>query len=380
MSEQSHIRGASERLHLRVQRFIRASLSGDPCEPFATLAGDIARFQRAHVEPVARLMRSRGLDDADLDRLEAIPAMPCDAFRLRRIASHPEEEDLRCFETSGTSQGQALRGRHPLRDTATYELGALGWGARMLWPDRARPGLPGLGFVGLVASEGQAPRSSLTFMLARFAAALGGEVSWHLDDEGRIDLERLIHTLETAREPLLMAGTSFAFVHLGDALAGRLLPLPAGSRLMQTGGYKGRSREVDAVTLRQQLARTFALDEAMVVAEYGMTELSSQLYQASLARHVTSEAPPSSLNSYHPPPWLAVSAVDPTTLEPVSPGEIGLCRLVDLANVDSSVAVQTSDQVRLLEDGSIELLGRAPGATPRGCSLALEHLIEEPGR
>ena len=70
-------------------------------------------------------------------------------------------------------------------------------------------------------------------------------------------------------------------------------------------------------------------------------------------------------------------AVDPLTLAPVAPGEVGLARFVDLANVDSSVAIQTSDRILVHEDGTLELLGRAPGATPRGCSLALEHLLDE---
>ena len=59
----------------------------------------------------------------------------------------------------------------------------------------------------------------------------------------------------------------------------------------------------------------------------------------------------------------------------VEPGEEGLARIVDLANVDSSLVIQTQDRVVELSDGSVQLLGRAQGAMPRGCSLALEHLL-----
>jgi hypothetical protein len=140
---------------------------------------------------------------------------------------------------------------------------------------------------------------------------------------------------------------------------------------MQTGGFKGRSREVDAPTLRRHIAEAFGLSLAMVIAEYGMTELSSQLYQPGVRDG--DEA-----THYVAPPWLRVTAVDPTTLAPLAPGEVGLARFDDLANVDSAVAVLTMDRIRLDPEGGVALLGRQPGAVPRGCSLSLEPIMGEP--
>ena len=74
---------------------------------------------------------------------------------------------------------------------------------------------------------------------------------------------------------------------------------------------------------------------------------------------------------------VRVSAVDPVTLAPLPDGEIGIARIVDLANVDSAVAVQTADRVRVLPEG-VELLGRAPGAPPRGCSIAADERLGRP--
>jgi hypothetical protein len=71
---------------------------------------------------------------------------------------------------------------------------------------------------------------------------------------------------------------------------------------------------------------------------------------------------------------VRVTAVDPVSLDPVAPGQEGIARIVDLANVDSAVAVQTVDRVRL-RDGAVELLGRAPGAPPRGCSIAMDEML-----
>ena len=146
---------------------------------------------------------------------------------------------------------------------------------------------------------------------------------------------------------------------------------------MQTGGFKGKSREVDAATLRRDVARTFCLDERAVVSEYGMTELSSQFYERTA---VDADARP---GVYREPPWARVVPVHPETLEPVPHGEVGIARIEDLLNVDSAFAVLTADRVRRVDDGTeanrgFELLGRAPGAPPRGCSLAIDEMLSQP--
>src|SRR5690606_22282265 len=97
-----------------------------------------------------------------------------------------------------------------------------------------------------------------------------------------------------------------------------------------------------------------------VVAEYGMTELCSQMYETTLRE-------PGCARRLWLPGWVRAIPVHPESLEPVAPGEVGILRIDDVANVDTVSAVQTSDLARVLEDG-IELLGRAPGAIPRGCS------------
>jgi hypothetical protein len=142
---------------------------------------------------------------------------------------------------------------------------------------------------------------------------------------------------------------------------------------MQTGGYKGKSREVPAAVLRRDLARTFHLSEGAIVAEYGMTELSSQFYEW------TARDPLAKQGVFVEPPWARVVPVDPETLEPVAQGEVGIARIEDLMNVDSAFAVLAADRVRRVE-GGFELLGRAPGAPPRGCSIAIDEMFERRGR
>jgi len=199
---------------------------------------------------------------------------------------------------------------------------------------------------------------------------------WLIDDRG-VNLRGLEQAAERARargETLLVLATSFALVGLLDELAGRALPLPTETVVMQTGGFKGKTREIEPAELRAAVARAFGIGQAQIVSEYGMTELTSQLYEASVPGSALARERRGAAGVYSEPPWLRVVPVDPATLEPVPHGEIGIARIVDLGNVDSAVAIQTQDRVRRV-DGGIVLLGRATGAPPRGCSLAIEEFL-----
>lgn len=360
----------SDALHARVRAAIEAVAGGGSLEAatFDALALDLARHQRRHVAAFARLVRARGVDLDAARSADAIPAVPTDVFRLVRVAAHPPEDDARTFRTSGTTSG--ARGALPLRTTATYAAGAIAWGARHLWPDHPPSGSPLRRAVVLAPRGTDVPDSSLSFMIDLFVEHLGATATWHVDPaRAELDHAALGRACEAARragEPVLLFGTGFAFVWATDT-SDLDLGLPPGSRAMITGGFKGKTREVDEAELRARLADRFALAPSAIVGEYGMTELSSQLYQPRLIPGATHPG------RYRAPPWVRVTAVDPTSLEPVDAGEEGLARIVDLASVDNAVALQTADRVRVVGD-EVELLGRAPGATPRGCSLAIEEM------
>jgi hypothetical protein len=146
-------------------------------------------------------------------------------------------------------------------------------------------------------------------------------------------------------------------VHLLDHLqsAGKRFALPKGSRVMETGGYKGRTRTVPKAQLRQMLARFLGVQPIDVLAEYGMSELSSQAYD-------------SAAGVFHFPPWARPCVISPETGAASGEGETGLLRVFDLANIGSVMAVQTEDVAVRRGDG-FELLGRAASAEARGCSL-----------
>lgn len=328
---------------------------------------DLAAFQAQHVDPYRRLC------EAQRDRPHPLgwaPALPTDVFRFARVAAHPASEDTHQFRTSGTSSG--ARGVHPFRDLSLYDAAAQTHARRMLFPD-----VPRMALVMLAAHPTQAPESSLSYMLGRFETWFGtGPATWCLQDD-TLDLAALTSALTSARDhhiPVALLGTSFAFVFAEDALSASF-DLPAGSRIMQTGGYKGRSREVEPGMLRQLLSGRYGIPEDYIVAEYGMTELSSQLYETSLRDRVMGHPHPRRL--LVPPAWVRATPVDPETLAPLPPGEVGVLRIDDAANLDSVSAILTSDLATCPADGTrgIDLHGRASGVALRGCSLAVEEAL-----
>lgn len=238
----------------------------------------------------------------------------------------------------------------------------------MLFPD-----VETMQLVMLAPGEDAAPDSSLDYMLARFAEWFGTECVW-VWRHGALDLARLTDRLRSAEasgEPVAVLGTSFAFVHAEDGLGDRRFELPPGSRVMQTGGYKGRSREVDPGALLAAISTRFGVDATWIINEFGATELSSQMYETTIREHIDGTCGPRRL---WVPPWVRATPVDPDTLDPVEGDAVGILRIDDTANLDSICCIQTADLARRVDDG-IVVLGRAAGATPRGCSLAADQAL-----
>jgi len=369
-------RAASDALHARVRRFARESLaSGATSESFRELALALARHQLAHNPLLARLAADRPLG-ADASEL---PALPADAFRLGRVACFDASEDCARFHTSGTTGGAGV---HPFRTLATYRELSVAWGRRRLLGGSAARAT----VLALAAPFEPERRSSLGFMMQELMSeidgrALGGAGRFDPGEPGRwllgpaaLDLDALRRGVERARraaEPVLLLATSFALSWLLDALAGARVPLPAGSVVMQTGGFKGHVRTLDDAALADAVCQALSLPRAGLIGEYGMTELSSQLYDGGFAQGEAGQS------VFVEPPWLRVTAVDPIDFLPVPEGELGLACFLDLANVDSALRVLTQDQVRRVPGGLV-LLGRRPGSQLRGCSLAAEALASTP--
>jgi hypothetical protein len=280
-------RAQSEILHARVRAFAHSALSSDglPFESLAALARSIAEFQRAESPGLARIWPE--IPDA----IEDLLGLPADAFRLGRVALHPEGLDCARFRTSGTTHAES--GIHPVRSLVTYDRLALGLARRTLFR-----GLDHAVIVALCPPPSADIASSLNYMMRRFvdefdgrsrdqspiaktALELGSD-AFLMSSQGPdvAALRRAARTAQLRSEPLVVLGAAFALAALLDALGGD--PIHAGPevRIMVTGGFKGRRVELTEGELRSELRRTFGPTKTLVVGEYGMTELTSQLSHA----------------------------------------------------------------------------------------------------
>jgi hypothetical protein len=213
-------------------------------------------------------------------------------------------------------------------------------------------------------------------MVSAAAEAFASEALWLVDGRGHLDeqgLRSALRAAERATVPLLILGTSLAFLHAVEMLeADRPVRLPVGSRIMDTGGFKGTERETTRDELRTRLEAATGVPLSMMIGEYGMTELLSQLYEPVL------EAGVSVSGNYVPAPWLRVRALDPITLAEVPDGTPGLLAFFDLANAGSVCHVLTED-IGSVSGAHVWLQGRVPGAEPRGCSIAMDELLSAAG-
>lgn len=432
-----------------------AGIGADGDDRFTRMALRVFAFQFAANAPYRRYCERRGVRPEDLHTWRDIPVVATDAFKEVPLTCFPPEQAAAVFVTSGTTR-QVVRGKHYLRSLDLYHASLLPAFAARLLPDGARLPAVILGFSpdtmpqsslshmfgvvvdalcaqragapdgggasdratvqGRVSPNGPprpgaataAPASASSSPLARIPSSLGprGDGSTYFLGPGGVDVEGAtarLAALAGQGQPVLLMGTAFAFVHLLDHMAerGLRLRLPAGSRIMDTGGYKGRSRELPKSELYALYRGVLGVPDDHIVNEYGMTEMCSQFYDDVLSRHhrdrsrlrasqdgAASAAAESGDNSTAAaavvaggprhkvsPPWVRTVVVDPETLDPLPPGAVGVLRHYDLANLDSVIALQTAD-LGIAGAGGFEIIGRAAGAEARGCSLAVEELLE----
>ena len=355
MSYESESRGLDEEILSVIDAWHRRGETLDDAA-FNDLALRLFAYQLRYNAPYARYCARLGCTEPQ--SWEAIPATPAAAFKDVAITTFDPETAELAFETSGTTAG--IPGRHYMETSALYDaalVSAFDWFVR---PDGAR-----LRYFNLVPNPAERPGSSLGYMMARVGELRGeGKIGWYLRADELLFQEFSCDARKAIADgqPVCIAATAFALVHLLAAMERDELrfELPPGSRVMETGGFKSRTRTVDREELYAALCSRFGITPDAVIAEYGMTELTSQYYDDRATRRKSG------------PPWLRARVVGPerTTLPK---GSLGSLLHVDLGNRSSCIAVQTEDLGIAYDDGFV-LLGRAQDAAPRGCSLDAEDL------
>ncbi len=335
---------------------------------FAALALKVFRYQVTHV--AAYRQHCNALGPNLINRLDDIPPVSTLAFKYTRLADDEGAPARKTFLTSGTTVGRSQRGTHVVSHPEVYRASALAHLARMMFPDHRK-----MRILAMHPTADRMPESSLSQMISwcieEYATACWGCVA----DRNGFDAIAAMDFLErAAREvaPVCILGTTASlgalFSHL-ERTTTRLALAPR-SRIMDTGGAKGQTIPLDAVEICARATELLSVPPPLVINEYGMTELCSQLYDATSFNSEDDSAPGQRMKIA--PPWMRAAAVDPVSLKAVAPGEIGMLRFFDLANVGSVSMILTEDLGIVNERGDrVRLLGRAGLAEPRGCALAI---------
>lgn len=346
---------------------------------FNELALQIFAYQFERNEPYRNLCLKRGKTPETVSHWSEIPPVPTQAFKVLDLACEPISQAQAVFLSSGTTQGEQKRSRHFVFNLRLYETSVLHWFEPHMLPECEKMPIA-ISF----PPPDELPNSSLGHMLATIINKWGaGENEASLSSDwfirnGKLLADELASWLKSAEangKPVMLLGTSFSFLHFLDwCIANNLsFQLPQGSRLMDTGGFKGRSREVSRDELYRLYERVFGIPPEWCINEYGMAELSSQFYDGVVGRPYFAMCDPSK-RLHKPPHWVRTKVLNPETLEEVSEGGVGVLCHYDLANRGSVMAILTED-LGIREGTGFVLMGRAKGSELRGCSVLVDELL-----
>jgi hypothetical protein len=380
-------------------RLRESILSGFQNESFDALALELFALQFKYNSAYRKICEARRLTPEVAEHWTQIPAVPTAAFKELELTSLEAKERTAVFHSSGTTEQKPSRHFHNAESLALYEASLLNWFEQNFFANsklkihlsrQSEATAKNSKLVFLTPPPDWVPNSSLVHMFEtvrqrigrasvpanrpEFLGKLAADGLWTLDFKATLaalgDNSKLI-----TQNSKLIFGTAFSLVHLLDFLVENNLrfQLPENSRVMETGGYKNRSRSLPKSELHALITERLGVPRENIICEYGMSELSSQAYDVTSGEwQVTREATSSHLSpvtrDFRFPQWARVQIISPETNREVRDGETGLIRVFDLANVFSVAAIQTEDLAIRRGDG-FELIGRAQLAEPRGCSL-----------
>lgn len=286
-----------------------------------------------------------GKETRNVKRINEIPFMPVEFFRNHPVITGRIQVET-IFQSSGTTG--TTPGRHFVKDLSLYEESFL----RSFGQFYGNP--EDFVIAALLPSYQERSGSSLIYMVERLIEKSGHRLSGFY----RENIEELISNLQGKKihgRKVLLIGVTFALLDLAEKVS----PDLSGVIIMETGGMKGRRKELTRAELHSVLTKK--LNTETIHSEYGMTELLSQAY--SYGNGI-----------FRSPAWMKILIRDPQ--DPLTvyaePGKTGGINIIDLANINSCSFIATSDLGKLYEDGSFEVLGRFDHSDIRGCNLMVE--------
>ena len=309
---------------------------------FIELALEVFRFQAVENPVYHDFIKALGIEAGQVRSLAEIPFLPISFFKSHQVKTGTFEPE-KIFESSGTTG--SIPSLHHVKELSFYDE-SFKKGFEIFYGDPRSWCI-----IGLLPSYLERKNSSLVYMVDKLMTWSGFPMNgFYLDEYEKLSF--LLAELERRGQKVLLIGVSFALLDLAEKF-----PLSLKyTRVMDTGGMKGRREEIVRPELHERLKKAFDLET--IHSEYGMTELLSQAYSKQEGIFFT-------------PPWMKIllrDEEDPLQVHQ-QPGQRGLINIIDLANIYSCSFIATDDIGLLHEDGGIEVLGRRDGSDLRGCSL-----------
>jgi len=304
---------------------------------------------------------------------ESIPMVPIRAFKeldvvlpkqIMRQFADPHAGIQ--FKSSGTSK--MIRSTHHIPFPVVYKQ-SVRFGFDQAYPSNSLP------IISYLPGYRDNEYSSLIYMMEELTKEKDEQEILHQP-------EALQRRLETLSGPVILFGAAFGLVDFleqvsgdsslthsnsdttntdsGYALPDRIVSLPTGSLIIETGGMKTHRREISKSKLYKILSHGFGLPTERIHSEYGMCEMSSQAYAKGS-------------EWFTPPPWLSFQVRHPNSpMKALPPGERGKLALIDLCNLFSCPFILTDDEAEMNEHGDIKIHGRWPGEEARGCNFLID--------
>jgi len=309
-------------------------------QEFNEICLEVFQLQAKENPVYSEYLEKLDFDPSTVSKIDEIPFLPIELFKSHKVSTGPRMASSIEFTSSGTTG--STPSRHVVQDPAVYEKSFTSAFERFYGsPSDYR-------ILALLPSYLEREGSSLIYMTDRLISMSNHpESGFFLDNTDR--LRSLLNT-ESLRKTLLI-GVSYALL---DLVEEEKIDAPD-LIVMETGGMKGRRKEMTRMELHRRLRSGFGVE--YIHSEYGMTELLSQAYA-------------NKNGLFRSPPWMRVSIreiQDPFTS--ADTGKTGAINVIDLANIHSCSFLATSDLGKINPDGTFEVLGRMDYSEMRGCNL-----------
>ncbi len=311
---------------------------------FEKKALEVFAYQATENQVYKKFLSLLKIDPKKVKELTQIPFLPIALFKSHQIISGKATPQI-TFTSSGTTG--ATTSKHHVLDPRFYlDITLRGFASFYGQVDDYC-------VLALLPAYLERKGSSLVYMAKEFISrSLHPKSGFYLDDLA--GLSKQLAQNQANKTPTLLIGVSFALLDLSEQFPQDLSNII----VMETGGMKGRRKEITRDELHSTLKTAFHL--SAVHSEYGMTELLSQAYSTG--------------NGWFrgTPTFRVLTREISDPFSYVSPNKTGLLNVIDLANVDSCSFIATDDLGQIAEDGAFRVIGRLDASDIRGCNLMIE--------